>query len=108
MINHWKIYNYSLINDAIKITKNANNQKLYIVAMRETFANFDQILNRSKNIDKINQDFYLNKNQLKNINLHLKKFSDEKKIFFMSQNKFVMKKFQNVKLLIKKQMKLNI
>ena len=50
--------------------------------MRETFANFDQILNRSKNIDKINQDFYLNKNQLKNINLHLKKFSDEKKIFF--------------------------
>lgn len=82
LINHWKIYNYNLINDAIKITKNANNQKLYIVAMRETFANFDQILNRSKNIDKINQDFYLNKNQLKNINLQLKKISDGKKIFF--------------------------
>ena len=87
LINHWKMYNYTLINDAIKIIDNANNQKLYIVAMRETFSNFDQILNRSENIDKINQEFYLNKNQLKTINLYLRKISDGKKIFFYESKK---------------------
>lgn len=82
LINHWKMHNFNLINDAINIINNNQNNKLYIVGMRETFSNFDQILNRSENINKINKEFYLNKKEIKDINLYFSKISDEKKIFF--------------------------